>query len=504
MEKEPANKKWQTVLFGDSNSMDRFPLLNRAILGFVAVSTVVYCLFLIAPVVTFLAKTPLYHAQSFLGILGGLLLCADLVTNKGLWRGPWCVLLYGICAVAALASVRTISYGVKDNLYILAWSVIQIALFYSCAWRTSREKLQKFCSLLFAALFFIWAVACAISVCQYILQIGYLYVVDPLADDISTARQGFIENRLFGIFNPLNHAAYISAMLLTIAVYYFRRKEKWYVRLPLVLGSLILLSHIILSGSRSAQVSLFICAFFVGFCVARNRLPAPHLRRLLLSCGAAVLSLVLFWGGFSGSKVILAQLPSIGIITPDDESTPGSPTPSTPSGQFPERTDLDDNVSNNRFAIWKDYLGLYGDVGLIGLSPGNYMSYVRENHPELYIVRYIRENYPEKFAAGSIYHVHNGYLMAYVSAGFLGIAGAAAFLVLYLIRVLRYLFGRVRVSGEFIVLCCLVGMGCVCAMFDKALFFMDSAPTFLFWLAIGLLMKLTDKRACADHAAQSV
>ena len=37
------------------------------------------------------------------------------------------------------------------------------------------------------------------------------------------------------------------------------------------------------------------------------------------------------------------------------------------------------------------------------------------------IVEYIKTYFPEKYDAGIIYHVHNGYLMVYVSTGIIGI-----------------------------------------------------------------------------------
>ena len=65
---------------------------------------------------------------------------------------------------------------------------------------------------------------------------------------------------------------------------------------------------------------------------------------------------------------------------------------------------------------------------------------------------------------------------------------ALAFLVLCCRRAIRCILARPRVPGGYIALCAVVGMGCVAAFFDKAIFFMDSAPTFFFWLALGMLM----------------
>lgn len=482
-DKKSKLHEWGNRLFGDNSTVQKYPKLNAVILLYVAVSTVCYVLFLIAPFVTFIARTPLYHMQSYLGVLGGALVCVDLLTNRGIWRGPYCVLLYGMCALALLASARTLSYGVKDNIFIIAWTVVQFALFYSCACRMDRQQMRQYVGRLYAAVMPIWFAACCVSVYQYVFQIGYLYVVDPLAEDLSVARQGFLESRLFGIFNPLNHAAYVSLMLLAAGIYYAARTRHRLTRAALVVVNVMFFFHVILSGSRSAELSLLICAFFAAFAAARGRIADPGFQRAVRSAGIAVLCLCICLGVFLGTKDVLGQVPRVmesgGLISEEIVE----------DVDLLERMDLEDNTSNNRLGIWKDYVDLRGEIGLIGLSPGNYMGVIRDRHPNMYIVKYIRENFPEKYAAGSIYHVHNGYLMAWVSAGLAGLLCALAFLVLCCRRAVRYMLRRPQVSWSYITLCAIVGMGCIAAFFDKALFFMDSAPTFFFWLALGMLMK---------------
>lgn len=475
---------WTTRLFGDGSTTQKYPFVNTVILWYVGVALAFQTLFLIAPFVTFIARTPLYHMQSYLGVLGALLVCVDLFTNKGIWRGPYSLLMYAMCAAALLASALTLSYGVKDNLYIIAWTVIQIALFYSCAFRMGREKLEEFAGRVYSAVMPIWFAACCVSVYQFVMQIGYLYVVDPRGEDLSLARQGFLENRLFGIFNPLNHAAYVSLMLLLAGIYYMTRTRRRLTRAALIAVNLVFFFHIILSGSRSAELSLLACALFAGFTAARGRMEKPGLKRAARSAGIAVVTLGVCLGVFTGTKAVLAQVPGVmqrmGIISEDAL---------IPEQDILDRMGLEDNASNNRFDIWKDYVSLRGEIGVIGLSPGNYMAVIRDSHPDLFIVKYIRENFPEKYAAGSIYHVHSGYLMAWVSAGLCGLVCAVVFLALCCRRALRHMLRFPKVSFGFIILCSLVGAGCIGAVFDKAIFFMDGAPTFVFWLALGMLMR---------------
>ncbi len=96
-----------------------------------------------------MAKTPLYHISTYLGLIGAVLMALDLFTNRGLWRGIWCWLLYGVAFMDVIASLRTIRYGVKDNLFDLCCVVIQFALVYQSGPAGRQERMRRFTANLF-------------------------------------------------------------------------------------------------------------------------------------------------------------------------------------------------------------------------------------------------------------------------------------------------------------------------------------------------------------------
>lgn len=483
---------WNRIT-GDERSISKVPALNTVIMVYIGLTLLCYVLFLIAPFVTFIAQTPLRHIQSYMGILGGLLLCADLFTNKVVWRGPYCMLLYGLCALAGISALLSISYGVEDNLFLICWTLIEFSLFYSCAYRWERKRLRKFMKVLYAVLLLCWFVACCVSLYQYVFQIGYRYVINPLSDDNSLARQGFLDSRLFGIFSPLNHAVYVSVMLLLIGVYYFLHNKRVFMRTVLLIANLPLFFHIILSGSRSAQVSMLVCAVGILWLWFRDRSRYTDFRRVLFPLGIALLLTAVLALGFVGVKTVLGEIPRWmdTIATPSETEQPSESSENNvppPEVDILQREGLEEDVSNDRFKIWKDYLSLYREIGLLGLSPGNYMSYIRENHPELFIVQYVRDEFPGKFMHGTIYHVHNGYLMTFVSTGFAGVLLMLAFIVLCLVRLMRFIKRQPRVSGAFIFALAVAAAGAISAVFDKGVFFMNNPSSFLFWMALGYVM----------------
>lgn len=488
-----------------------YKLVDSAVVAYCGFVMLVQILLQISPFMTFLATTPLYSIQTYLGLLGGALIVVDFFTTKKIWQGKYSILLYAILVLAAMASIRMISYGMKENLFKLCWAAVQFVLMYSCAYRMDSESVKKFIKVLFFTILLIWFVGCCISLYQYVNQIGYMYVVNPLAKDSSSNRQGFYDNRLFGIFYTLNHAAYISLLLILVAVAYFMWEKRWRVRVPLIVAMAVLLFHIILSGSRSAFVSLCATTAVITWFVVRNRIREKGLRCFAISSVAAVLAAVICVLGFYGLKEGLSYVPYIKekhayqqneATVPTQNVMPENTVVVPPVEQAPElnkdllvRDDLEGDTSNGRISIWKDYVSLYSDIGLVGLSPGNYMPYILENHPELYVVEYIRVNAPDKYESGIIHHVHSGYLMVYVSAGLLGLLCLAAFIVLCLIRVVGIIAKNKRLSCLFIGAFALVLTGAIAAVFDEGLFFQNNPHTTLFWFALGIMLREDFARA---------
>ena len=84
--------------------------------------------------------------------------------------------------------------------------------------------------------------------------------------------------------------------------------------------------------------------------------------------------------------------------------------------------------------------------------------------------------------------MHNGYLMVFVSTGFAGVLLMLAFIVLCLVRLVRYMKRQARISDAFIFVFAVAAAGAISAVFDKGVFFMNNPSSFLFWMALGFLM----------------
>lgn len=476
-------------VFGDETGVGKYPLVNQAIEGYMAVVVVTYVLLTIAPSVTLISATPLSKIRMLLGLLGAALLAVDAVTNRGLWRGTSCVLLYGICGAAAIASLLHISYGVKDNLFDLCWVAIQFGLGYSLAFRLSKEEMKRFVSRVFTITFLIWFIACCVSLYQFAKQIGYRYYVNPNSDSPELCRQGFLQHRLFGVFTGLDYAAYISLAHLVIGIHYVITEKRPFLRGLIGIMLVPVFLYLVLCGSRSVQISLFLYAFVLAWLVVRNWIASRGVKALLVQLMAGLCALIVCVGCYYGIKKLAPILPA--FCNQISQSDPNDQQDELIGPELDEglliRPEVQGDVSNERFKIWRDYLRLSGEYGVFGLSLSNYNDYIADQHPDYYIVQYFLNRFGQVEKTDLVYECHNNYLFVLVSTGWLGLTLFVLFLVLTIIRLLRFVIPRKQLPLEFITALAITGIGCVQAMFMNSVFLKINAPSFLFWIALGIV-----------------
>lgn len=498
------NEKLFRIL-GNQGTKNKYPIVNNIITIYVAVVLITFVLFQIAPFVTIIAKTPFYSIQTYLGLIGGLLLCIDLFTNKVLWRGKYCIFLYGICISALISTICMAHYGIMDNIFSFCWIVIQFSLVYSCAMRMETAYLRKYISWLFTIILIIWIISVSVSIFQYLAQIGYCYEANPISDNPELVRQGFLNNRLFGVFMGLDYAVFISLILMIGAIFYFSElKGNLVKRVVFMICIALLVIHIILTGSRSVQIALYLYLFFYSLLMIRNRFLKTCDRSRILLC--VCLSLIITFCGFFGfvgakeglSRVIYYTESMQQHYIEKDHSAKDTNLKENQIETEDQVNDSDENVlkreelddiSNNRFSIWKDYLSLFDDIGLFGLSLANYNDYISDHFPDLYIVEYFSEMVKDSGKTDLVYECHNNYLFVFIAAGWFGGLLLLSYFCLIFLRILKYITSHKVLSSSFIALLAIVCVLLVDAFFMNSIFLKLNALSFIFWFILGVLSK---------------
>ncbi len=406
-------------------------------------------------------------------VVGSLLLLYDLLGRRSLFKIPFKMGMLLFLAAIALSSVVNISYGWADNFKCFVWTCIQIGLMVPLASICSKDDLMRMFRRLFIVMFAIWTVGSIVSIMEWAVQIGYAFV----DGEGVLQRQGFIDGRLFGIFIDPNYAA-CFALGLIVAALCLMKMSSFGTKATVAIWAGIAINwvYFILAESRTSHVALVVVLFLFFVAVVKHAKSvgrdegkrAYYSYAKLLS--AVILSFALVLPLASAYATWVSESDHFGFKETTErwgESVPG-------------REDISiENVSNNRFDIWRDYLYVAQDDFLIGKSPRNDDEIILERYPNLYI---------STRNVDTIYLCHNGYLDVFVATGFLGFVGLAFTAIGLLVTGFRYLARRKTVDPALLCATAVFSIICVKAMTHTVPFFVYSIESNLFWIILGYLL----------------
>ena len=193
------------------------------------------------------------------------------------------------------------------------------------------------------------------------MQISYITPVEG-----GNSRQGFQGGRLFGVFGYLYYATLLALLLGVGAVYGAVKAKRIWVRILFIIQAALFFIYLVLSGTRSTLVGL-LCGMAVFTIIAvRNiiankKTGASKVVRGLGAVAAAVLCVVILYGAYSGTHMVLSKVPV--LLGTQDSDNSGNANDSdndditgTIIDDVLERPDTQTgDISNNRFRIWRDY-----------------------------------------------------------------------------------------------------------------------------------------------------
>lgn len=429
-------------------------------------------------------------------IAGVVLTAADFLCYRHMLQGKDCYILYGFIVVMILSSLMNLKYGYIDNIKTILWTGIQVSVFYSVYTRLTKEQMMKYIYGLFGIISMIWTAAIVYSLVQFVT--GASYGVEIWEDEWKL--QGFRERRLFGIFNDPNYAGVTCVWVMLMLLFIICRSRRRWLRFFCIVSMVCQLTYIVLSGSRTAVVCLFGGSFVCVFLMLKNRyLNKKGAVQFLIRFLASVIVICLLGAVSAGIKKGMPYLPEkylkyrVHKVTVEDQDAEqeekdlaiqmAGSFESVGAENLLNRGDVTkENISNNRLAIWKNYIQASKDTCILGASPRNILRHMEEEHPLIY----------EK---NRDYETHNGFISLYAGTGILGTAVILIFMVLAGKRILRYCFGREKMDWQFAIIFSILVAIVIYACFFTELFFVNNLTTALFWILLGTLLYWTDDAA---------
>lgn len=467
--------------------------MNKIVIGYVAAVIIYQVLCLIAPIKAFLYDTHLNGISSMLALIGLCFWVWDILDERIFLKAKYSYLLIATLTVLIISSIVYINYGISKSLKVLIWQIVQMLLIYPACKRIPKDSLKKLICTIHKGMSILFVPAAIVSICQFIIYNGYYIEISG-----GEVRQGFQEGRLFGMFSDIYFASVFLLIMITASIYYAVITSNKFLRIAYICESVIFFIYLVLSRTRSTMLGLlfsvlvFAIVYFRYFFDNKSRIKISWVKNLLcvVLVLLSVISTRLVWNMTDKGFQQLQQLPF------SNETTQG---PVIIHKESATRTDVSQkNISNHRFEIWSDYINVTSSnlkSIILGNSPGNYMTVIKELHPDIYIVNYIYNNYPGMYEKGLIYDVHNAYLSIYAESGIIGTLVFGAFLVSCVFSISKRLLKKVKnLSPALIATSIMIVSIMISAFFDSDLFFRCTSTSVLFWFIMGINMNILDSK----------
>lgn len=306
-------------------------------------------------------------------------------------------------AMNIITSLLVMKYGFSTNIKNLVVFFIYFFAIYPIFQNFSREKSRILFNVFFSVITVADTVGVFLSLVQFFMLIGYR-VFDYKGLLI---RQGFVESRLFGILASPN---YLSIISLIIIIYLWMRLSVLNkVIKTLAISSIILnFTYIVLSGSRTTYICLVVAALLYSLIKFEYSNKAKSFVTVLLTVGLVFLS----YNGVKYSSDLYLKAHSAEIQLNKEKGENNNLTL--------ERTDTsEENISNNRFAIWQSTASFIPKRPLFGYSAGNWYELGKTYDASAYIIK-------------EHYLTHNGYLELLFYNGILGFLPFATFMISFI------------------------------------------------------------------------
>lgn len=429
-------------------------------------------------------------------IWGAFLILWDFLTKRQMFRSAYWVfplLILFSFGITILFNIKYSFYmGIKHAVYL----GISLLLLYGQDRKKSFDSLKTLLYRLNTIIISITLVAAAISLFMFIFQISFsFYSGDVLL------RQGFLENRLFGVYTSPNTGALfvmisIAAMLINSMI-----KNNGAIRPNRFYITNFVFQTIYFSLTLSNGGFLTLIAFFLLFCVVyafpRFQGKLGNLKAVLASFLVAVILVAGTYAVTQSVRYGMSYLPSMVKSIRESVSSPGSSeeNPSKKDDEITkiemERIESGDDLSNGRFTIWVGSLKALRQHPLFGYAN----MWVAEGDA----LRFDTSSFSQEETTWLYKHMgnlHNAYIQIVVYSGVVGLLLFGLFGLLLVKKVgLVLIYGKKNTAHYNILALLFAVIGAILAngMVEAHLLYTRQDPYgAIFWLYVGITVVLSE------------
>lgn len=379
-----------------------------------------------------------------------------------------------------ISALLNINYGITENIKGAVWMVFQFFLIYAYDITESREKTKTELKI-FSHIFLAYTSLMAL-IGFILLFSNYNYYGIYKGKTIII---GFIWNRLWGLYSDPNYGAVFGVISFALCIYYLIHSKKRMKKSLYIIMALFQVAYISFSDSRTALVAFMITFGIISF-LFLIRWQKKYLRKKVINVFTALfLSLIAFIAPYfftrtiavAGSNVLQSIHGNNYSEIPIDEDLPFNENLNIGRND----SDINNDISNRRFAIWNSAIEIFLTKPLVGVSFRNIVNYAENVLPKTYIVN----NDFTSFAS-----MHNVFIDILVSQGIIGILFFMLFVVVIVFTILKNLFKKDdKQYFDCLFLISILLPIAISAMFYSEILYINTATSVFFWFALGCLIK---------------
>ncbi len=407
-----------------------------------------------------------------------------LITLKGYLGTPGLFLIIAFLVSFTVSFVLNIKYGYSDNFKGLIWLALHFFLLFACNCNRSEKEYKKEFSFIAVFYLIVFFVMSFVSIIQYAVD----YSLEKYFDNYSRLA-GVVWGRLWGVYRDPNYASVFATVALILSVYFIRKSKNKAIKILLIINGVIQFLYIALSGSRTGMVALFICVFFYVFMVGIKKNEIRQKRKLANTLTVLLAVLV-------ASAVVFAcvQVQKINAEIMEYRYYSNLETPDAPDYEDERQQDIDSDISNRRFDLWKSSTEIFLKNPVFGVSFFNLKQYALAEMPDTYLVNNDH---------GAFNNMHNMIFNILSGQGAIGIIIFAAFALFAVVYIFKNIF---KVNGDdyeylTVMLICIIA-SVVSSMFVTDLVYTNSPTSLMFWLFLGYIFHYIKRKKLTESTCK--
>ncbi len=436
----------------------------------------------------------LYNVTGLMKISTALSL--GLAAAVGMLRLAQCVkeikkkdVLLILCFFASfvLSMFINYKYGLKDNIKCLVWMAVAFLCLYLVRPGKEIKKIEREYSVLGNILIVIMVAQGIFCEWMFFTQYNRRISGEGYSKTI-----GFYLNRLMGVYDDTNQGAVFSAICIIFALYFISKYKNIALKIYYMLAIAVLYLYIVLSVSRTGQLAIVAGIIFYIFIKIYNTNIKKKVIMAALGAGTAALALILIYTPIQKKAVdisnnILASRIENGAYEKEEVAVADGEIVIVEKIEYVslDRVDVEKDVSNHRFDIWKWAIKNSLKKPVTGYGKYSYVPYIMEHEAN---------NVEESNNTAHIAASHNMFIDVLVSQGAIGILIFVVWILFALFMMVRY---SQYVDKEDIPLAnlafSLLIVNLAASMVMPGVLYINSPTAFMGWFTLGTLMYIMYK-----------